>query len=228
MPYAGGDSVEIGYSGLGATLGLDVLLRAVKSEYFVSSIELKCVRANDAMTRRFSWVASRPPALFFASQHSGQVEVPAGFLLEPRAPRHFYAIFSEPDSRNEVEAEVAIVRPLWRKKLGENAEALAQLRRTGAPGVNAAIEEGYREFSAGQEWLKAWEGIQRAFFWKEGKYEAELVVRTDGPKREFTKALRFSIARSESDLLYSNAVVIMRQGVGFSDWALSFVRSKYS
>src|SRR5207253_5016876 len=56
-------NVEVGFSALGATVGLQGTLRAADRDFFVSSMTLEVLREADGSRHTLEWGAFRPPAV---------------------------------------------------------------------------------------------------------------------------------------------------------------------
>src|SRR5438067_1136828 len=55
-------TVEVGFSGWGATVGVHGTLRSVDRDFFVSSMTLTVIRESDHSQHKLEWGAFRPPA----------------------------------------------------------------------------------------------------------------------------------------------------------------------
>lgn len=169
--YLVGETVEVGYSGSGATVAIEVTLRALSRDFFVSDAEVEVVRKKDGARHLMHWGAFRPPGLLFPVPQQITLESPAGFLLEPRNPRRLNVLFNDRAVRDEVLAVVEPLRPAWWQLL---SEASGDVDREGVELAGRLFES----FSKLEEPIKAWQQLQRICYWETGDYK--LILPQDG------------------------------------------------
>jgi len=223
--YPVGEVCEVGFGGAGATIGLELVLRSLARDFFLSEIQLVCRRVEDGMVRTFTWGVFRPPLAPFLPQQPTGVETPAGFYLEPKAPRRLGVVFFDRASRSDVLNAIEPLRRKWFEEFTSIQQQFVGVAGGEGEGPKKAIEQALRAFLATDEALTAFGHVQRAFFWRPGGYELAVVAIGEEPRREFRRTLRFLLEQSESDALYRNPTVILRQSAGFSDIPLYFARA---
>ncbi|GMU65397.1 MAG: hypothetical protein AMXMBFR36_16710 [Acidobacteriota bacterium] len=222
-----GDSVELGFGGAGATVGIDLVVRSTARDFFVSEIRLTCRRLEDGMSRSFVWGVFRPTLAPFVAQQPVNLETPAGFYLEPRSPRRLGIVFYDRLSRGEV---AGVIEPLRRKWF----DATSSLLEGAAPAADdpdafqKLREASFTTFSNSGDSLQAYGELQRAFYWKPGEYELIVEAVSEDPRMIFEHSVRFQLSKQDSDSMYHNATVILRQNAGFGDWTLYFARPALS
>ena len=224
--YPVGERVEIGFSGAGATTGFELILRARSRDFFVRDAEVEIVRLRDAAHHSLSWGAFRPPALIFGSSQQSPPEVPAGFLLEPKAPRRLNIAFQDRDLRDDIMSVLASLRERWWEALRE-AGLYPPPADTGENvDYRSTINEFYDPFSKEDNFVAAWTSLQRCCYWQPGDYRAVFKFVSTEPEQAFEFECRFSLSQAESDRLHANAIPMLRQIVGLTDMPLFFAYPK--
>jgi hypothetical protein len=223
--YPVGERVEIGFSIAGATTGLEVILRARSRDFFIRDAKVEVVRLKDGARHTLSWGALRSPAMIFGNQQP--TEIPAGFLLEPKAPRRLNIAFQDRELRDEIVDILSALREKWWEALREAGLFPPPDATSENADYRAAINDFYDEFSKEAGFVASWESLQRLCYWQPGDYHAVVKFNSTEPEQTFNFSCRFSLSKAESDRLHANAIPMLRQNVGFTDASLFFAYSKF-
>jgi hypothetical protein len=204
--------IEIGYSGLGPTIGLHGTLRAVHRDVFVRAMELQVIRQRDRSQHVFEWAAFRGTELL----DEVTAELPSGFLVATAQPNRYSIAFSDISTRQAVQQRLSPVQEHWQGALLENL-----------PTSDEERYEVYADFSQTTEHVNAYTEINRLCYWEAGDYVLKMEVLATRPDRSYQRAWNFSISEQDAQLLHLNSLMIVRGACGFSDVPWNFAYAEY-
>lgn len=223
--YPVSERMEIGFSGAGATVGLELNIRARSRDFFVRDANMAIVRLKDNARYSLSWGALRPPVLI-GSVQSATFEVPAGFVLEPKVPRRLNIAFQDLVVRDEIMDTLISLREKWWETLRKEGLFPPPVATEESSNFRATIDGLYDQFSQEEPFITAWTTLQRKCYWQPGEYLATVKFSTTEPEQVFEFRRTFSLSREESDRLHANAIPMLRQNVGLTDVPLFFAHPK--
>ena len=222
--YPVGETIELGYSSAGATVGVEVVTPARRVEIFVREARVEVTRIKDGAHHILDWGAFRPPGIVFGTPANLTLEIPAGFLLETKTPRRLNVAFNDRGVRDEIDDVIGPLRQDWFDQL-RKLEIPPDSQNPGRP---VAFEQLYDVMSKSPRWVEAWTALQRRCYWSPGRYKLRIVFLTAEPEKTIDRTLGFEISQKDSELLYGNATTMLRQNVGQQDWSLYFARVKFA
>jgi hypothetical protein len=225
--YPVGERIEIGLSHAGATIGIEIVLRARSRDFFVRDGTVEVIRQRDGSRHFFSWAAFRPPNLVFGVPQQITLEVPVGFLLEPKSPRRLNIAFQDRVLQEEIESALSPLRERWSSKLREAGIFPPPTAAGNDAEQKITIDELYDDFSKEADFIQAWTALQRSCYWQPGSYLATILFNATEPEQVFKFTCGFDLSQTDSDRLHANAIPILRQNVGLRDANLSFANPKF-
>jgi hypothetical protein len=206
--------IEIGYSGLGATVALFGTLRAIHEDQFVKSIELIITRKKDNYSRKFEWGIFRAQTYTVGAETKTSFELPAGYMLLTSQPQRYNIQFYDEDLQREFRPILQPIAPGWTTFLREHIGPLQDIGIDIAkllPTVGTEIEDIYREFNKEPFVVEAFTAIDRLDYWRAGTYALEMVVKTARPDEEFRRKWNFELSAQDEKQLRLNCVVTFRE-----------------
>jgi len=203
--------IELGFSALGPTIGLHGTLRAVHRDIFVADISLNIVRLRDGAQHTFGWAAFRGGQL-----GEELYTLPASFLVSASQPHRYNIVWSDNETRQEMDEALAPVKEAWQKKVFENW----------APEIED-YSGPYEELAETPVHVQAFTDVGRRCYWDAGSYRLDLAVASARPDRSFRRRWKFELTEQDAELLLRNSIVILRQTCGFSDLTLNFANAAY-
>lgn len=207
-------NVEIGFSALGATVGLQGTLRAVDREFFVSSMALEVVREADQSRHTLEWGAFRPPAVL-VGETKDPIEMPAGFMLQPLAPRRYNIVFVDMATQAAVRQLTDPLQAAWFTALTANDLA---------PDGRQQYYEA--EFNRTALHVNTFADLDPIIYWHPGDYRIQLRIHTTRPDRNFSETRRFTLTGADIAGLRGNRIPMLLQVVGLPS-RLHFAYSTY-
>lgn len=209
--------LEVGFSYFGPTLGLQGTLRAVDRDFFVSRMLLVLVRDADNARHEFEWGAFRPPQLLLG-EPKDPVETPAGFMLQPLAPRRYNILFIDTQTRSSV------------------LQLAERLSRGWAESVHTAavphdsIRQHYEQvFSRQPLHIDTFSALERLIYWEPGSYTVRLTIQCTRPNRTFTDVFKFSLTPEDVASLRLNKLTVLAAAVDQvpTGWRWNFASPRY-
>ncbi len=226
--------VQFGYSGLGATIGLNGTFRALHADQFVRNVELTVERMKDHSRHSFSWGLFHSHEFTAPAGKEMAVNLPAGFIVTRVQPHQFGIVFLDTTLQDEVGPYVERLRSAWTKAfadaMGPALLALAQALKIGlgtGPVGNTANDV-YSDLSKGDIYRDAMTKLERSFYWEPGQYTIEMRVHVVEPDRIFTKKWTVEISQPDSESIRSNCTKILQEVCNQPIGPYSFARAKYS
>ena len=187
-------NIEIGFSTLGATIGLQGTLRSLDREFFVSSMTLDIVRESDNSQHTLEWAAFRPP-LVLVGEPKDPVEMPAGFLLQPTAPRRYHIMFNDSAAQAAAKQVTDPLQAAW----------FAALSSKGIP--SDKHQEYYdTEFRLTPLHVTTFSDLDPIMYWQAGSYRLRLRIHTTRPDRDFQENWKFSLTPTDVSGLRGNRI----------------------
>ena len=205
--------IEVGYSTLGPTLGLHGTLRAVNRDQFVQGVGLVVTRERDGARHEFPW------DVFRGGQKGSEgfaVELPAGFMVSTVLPYRYNILFSDTETRRDIENLLAPVRETWVAKLAA------------APPVDDDARLGlFTEYQAEPTHFTTHAELVHALYWNPGWYTLEMSVQTSRPAVPHSRNWRFELSDENVSLLKLNAISSLAFACGFNDANFNFAYPPY-
>lgn len=213
--------IEIGYSGLGATIGLIGTLRSRDRDLFIQSISLDVVRQKDGAKYQFNWVAFRTAKTIVGQTGEIAIDVPASFMISQAEPFRYNIVFSDTKFFQEIRPTLEPLRQSWLaylEKAGQSDE-LEEYLNSSSPALKRkllkTLEHTYEEFSQLPEQVKSLAALEKAFYWDPGTYRLSFHVRTAQPNRHYSKTWSFTLEEADViKLRTNNAMTIMKETCG--------------
>lgn len=213
-------TIEVGYSGFGATIGLHGTLRAQDRDFFIRNIDLEIVRESDQSRHRLDWGLFRSHRAVLGRPEEMTLELPAGFLLMTSQPHRYNIQFFDTTLQAEIRGILEPVNGSWLDTVQPEIAA-GQLD----PEDRSAWRNTYDAFSAQQTHVSAYTAVDRLSYWTPGKYNLALTVRAARPDRVFKRAWSFTLSESEVRTLRLNVVKMLQDTCGqfYGQYNFSYV-----
>lgn len=212
--------LEIGYSGLGATVGMHGTLRARDREMFVRSMSLLIVKQKDESKHKFEWAFFRSNKTTIGYQigqnEEVSVDLPAGFMVTPSQPFRYNILFSDIALFEEVRPALENVRDKWGAHLRDlsTSKLISDLSNTSDKErrLLEVVRSSYdNEFANKNEHLKAYTTMDRLCYWEAGKYQLTMSVFTARPNRQFKKTWSFNLSEEDAQNLRVNVIKVLQE-----------------
>jgi hypothetical protein len=197
-------NLEIGYSELGPTIGLNGTLRALRNDMFVRRIKLVLNDNRDSSRHEFEWDVFRNRKITQGREKELTMEGATGFLLATHTPRRIDVQFHDIDLLNEMRQVFFEVHQAW-------ADIITGLGEEERTKTEEEVKEGkdpykplFEEFTGSDVYKRAAKNLERMCYWKPGDYSLDIVVQTARPNKQFEKQSAFSLMESEVDAIHLN------------------------
>ncbi|HEX8070586.1 MAG TPA: hypothetical protein VF546_11585 [Pyrinomonadaceae bacterium] len=217
--------IELGYSALGATVGLVGTLRARDKDLFIQSMNLTVTRRADKFLRRFEWLIFRTAKAMIGQSSKGGLEqggeisadIPSSFMISTLEPYRFNILFSDTLLfYQELRPVLEGVSQAWMRYAREAPE-LSKLEGAAGPAVERKLRPVYERFAAGGDYTAALSAADKLFYWQPGTYELTLHVNTAQPNRHYSKTWLFDLKEPEvQGLRQQNVPIILKEVCGVS------------
>ena len=213
------EQIEVGYSGLGPTIGLYGTIRSVHKDVFVSSITLTLIRLKDNATIGLEWLAFRPRSMRIYGNEDVDLEMVSGFMLRTSDPKQFNIIFTDEDFLEEHKAKMDQLRAdWWRFKQERIADIFEsgdskEIQKIDHQALNESLFEEY--YSAGRN-LNFYTALNQNFFWQPGDYHVEVNVKVADPNKSESWNFEFALSPDDSESLRQNAIPSIREALGLA------------
>lgn len=204
-------NIDVGYSTVGSTIGLQGTLRALHHDQFIRSIKLTVTRNSDGARHHFEWAGFRTLSTVIPGSTSGNtpVEWPAGFMLTTAEPRRFNIVFADRDLERQMRTILDPLQQEWQSAL------LGAWGGTIPPQLDAAqfragSEAAYATFASKQQYLDAYTELDRICYWTAGRFALEMLVETARPSRSFSNCWEFELGSDDTNRLRLNRINILQ------------------
>lgn len=207
------DTIEVGFSGLGPTIGLYGTLRAIQRDQFIRSINLAVVRQRDSSTHQFEWGLFRSGKASVSSPDDISFELPSGFMLMTKAPHRYNILFTEKQVRDDIQTHAQDVKKAWSDRVHEMiGKQLIEMREESAPlaaEINKVLGTLFENFSKDKTFSEAFIAIDHLFYWEPGTYTLNMNVTTARPYRSYSRSWPFELSKQDSERIRSNVIMIL-------------------
>jgi hypothetical protein len=209
--------IEIGYGGLGSSVGLLGTLRAIDRDLFVESMTLRVTRVRDQSQHDFEWAAFRPFSMAPMLELSS-LEMPVGFMLLTSTPQRYNVFFRDNATQEAQRDAAAPLQAEWKERVdkafldalvaaphGTSQEDLAEMMRQSEQQLFVAIlnDSIYQQAAV---------DLDRICYWDAGTYRLALEVKT--PDQTFSKYWTFSLTDADERGLRANVPVALAIALG--------------
>ncbi|MEX0800217.1 MAG: hypothetical protein WD379_03250 [Dehalococcoidia bacterium] len=207
-------NIEVGFSGYGATIGLNGTLRAVHQDQFVSNIRLSLVKLKDSSRHLLDWGVFRSQKVSTAGSQEQSIELPAGFMLTTPQPQRFSIQFFDIALQDDMKPQIEAVLGGWQAAVAD--ADIAGLLELGldATAITQRVDEVYRQFSENSVHVSAYTALDRLCYWEAGQYSLEMQVSTARPDARFTRKWQFELTDQDANNVRSNSLKIVQDACG--------------
>lgn len=202
-------TIEIGYSGFGATIGLQGTLRARDRDLFICLIHLELVRERDQYRREFEWGLFRSFRVIVGRPQELALALPAGFMLITSQPFRYNIQFHDLDLQGDIRPLLEQLQQAW-------------VQATAAPGGMV-----YDQFAMTPQHVGAYTEVNRRCYWEVGTYRLTLSVETARPDRHFEQTWSFELSQQDVNRLRLNPIVVLWEVCGQPVSQYYFVTARY-
>jgi hypothetical protein len=219
--------VEIGYGGLGPTIGINGTLRAVNKDIFVSSMSLELTRLKDGLFHVFEWAAFRSTKVNPIDPRQITLELASGFIVPVNQPHRYQVVFRDRQVMSEIEPTLIEVRLAWQQFLLQKDNEIRQALSSGVPHTVVLNDLCLNNFQKFPEHVNAWDLLQRKNYWEPGSYRIRMFVNTSGPDNTFSKEWLFELDKRSTDSLLLNSIATLQElCLGQSNYQFAYPQYK--
>jgi hypothetical protein len=197
--------MEIGYAGLGPTVGLTGTLRAVHKDHFVESIQLSVTKQKDDSHHEFDWILFR--AGKFAIGVGGGSEVTAelisSFMLTTAQPYRYNVLFQDAATQGEMRRHIEHIQAEWTK-----ARTAAGPETAADAVFDALVKQG--------TFTESYTALDRLMYWEAGKYTLVILVNTARPEQAIIDEWQFELTEDDIKTLRLNPFLVVRETCGLA------------
>jgi hypothetical protein len=161
------ESIEVGYSGLGATIALTGTLRARDRDAFIHSANLDIVDLKNMSKRSLQWGFFRTPktVIGIALDRSAEVALDRAFsfMVSTASPYRYNIACLNPAFFQEVHPVLQTFIQSWRQQISSTPLPDAVLDPSLQPKLMRAIQEAYQRFSTTPEYNDAFRAVDQLY-----------------------------------------------------------------
>ena len=214
-------SIEIGFSSLGPTIGLNGTMTVKSNDTFVSAIKVKVVREKDGSTHDFEWALFRSNRVKYSQPSELEVELASGFMLMQKQAHRYNILFAEQVFIQEMNNALTPMVTAWNTQ-APRPQDLQQA--TAGTTIEQLRESTYKEFLKNPVSLLAYNAVDRMRYWDAGVYRLTLSVETVHPDMTFETAWKFELSATDAERLSYNSPNIVDRACGIGDdiWLFAF------
>jgi hypothetical protein len=223
-------TIEVGYSDLGPTIGLQGTLHGRDKELFVQAISLEIIREADNARHGFEWAAFRNVRMVSSRPNEIELAIPAGFLLLPSQPFRYNIVSTDGAfAQQHVQPALERLRAAW--------VAAVQLAHGNAPWstnpqdaqkeMQHAGQAAYPAFENQDAHVTAFAELAQQCYWNPGWYKLTMRIETVHPITTFTRQWRFQLTETQSKALRTNAIKVVKKKCDQSTWDYDFAYLPY-
>lgn len=207
-PYVTG-FIELGFAEYGPTLAIDGTLRALHKDVFVRAVEVALTKHRDQSKHTFEWLAFRSHRASVAgtSEVAGFVEAASGFMVTPNTPRRVCIVFSDTDTRQLIQEQLASATGrFWELRRSEQFQLLDQRFLLDDAQVLQLLKGLQEQYQNDATRVDAYTAIDRICYWEAGKYEVEVRVHSARPDQTFTEKWTIEVTEEQAKQLRFNVI----------------------
>lgn len=233
-------SLEIGFSGVGATIGVIGTLRSRDRDMFIERAYLTLIPPTDSKPRRFDWtvfrttktVLGQTAAAFGQVGQTGEVAVdlPASFMISAVQPYRFNILFSDILLVDQLRPILTKYSQSWVSYLdGQGLIERMNALGTDQQKLMKTLSKAFETFTTTTEYVAALTEVEKLFYWTPGNYQLTLNVVTARPNRRYRKTWSFNLLEDAIESLRLNPPAILSEiaGVPLMAGHYQFVYPRY-
>jgi hypothetical protein len=224
-------TIEIGYSGFGATIGLHGTFRARYRDCFIRSVRLDLVKERDRSQHRFEWALFRSYRFVSGRQQEVAFELPAGFMLLTSQPYRYNILFTDTLLQNDIRSTLDPFREAWNQFTLDSLPPGLRQPQTDPASIQQAVGEVqrrvYPQFAQDPRHVDAFTRIDRHLYWEAGRYRLTMHVETAHPDRRFTQSWSFELTDQHVRTLRFNSIKIIQEACGQFIGQYNFIYPPY-
>ncbi|NHR07992.1 hypothetical protein HA052_22645 [Chromobacterium haemolyticum] len=195
-------SIEIGFSGLGHTVSITGVLRTLKKDVFISSINMETVKIENDAKLKFQWIAQRSNKLFHTNPRE-ELFAADSFTLTSGSTRHYNNTFASKGFKRKFQDHTINTQEEWRNFI---------LQKNNPQGDSNFYENELLEFiKVSQHFNNYHTALNNDFYWTPGKYKIKLEINTEETKTPFAFIWDIEITEDSSRKLRNNTINILRE-----------------
>lgn len=191
-------SIEVGFSELGPTVGLQGTIKAENKDVFITYMELRVTKLKNKEEHKFIWAAFRPLTISFGRPLES-FEIPASLIIKEKQPYKFSIVFSDVDTQNEI---LPFVENCRNELFKFQQEVTVDPTKTQEQ-RNIEIFGKYKKSAIV---TKAYSDTRDKIYWEKGTYKLDIIIHTE--KRNFIYYYKFDMTDRDYELIKLNALTI--------------------
>lgn len=218
-------SLEIGFSGAGATIAVIGTLRSRDRDMFIERAYLTLLMPTDSEPRRLDWavfrttktVIGQTAAVFGQLGQTGEVSVdlPASFMISAVQPYRFNILFSDILLADQLRSILMKYSQSWLSYLDrQGVTARMNALGTDQQKLLTALMKAFDAFMTTTEYVAALTEVEKLFYWTPGTYRLTFNVETARPNRRYRETWSFNLLEDAIESLRLNPPAILSEAAG--------------
>jgi hypothetical protein len=210
-------ALEVGYSGVGAAIGVGGTLRSRDHDMFIERAFLTLL-APGGEARKLEWALFRTAKTIVGQSSTSVGQVGQSGEISVEAPASFMILAVQPYRFNILFADALLLqqmRPVFQKY---RQSLHAFIDRFDEP-VAAAIADKpveilraiFDKFTQTTEYREALADVEKLFYWTPGRYGLTFNIKTDRPSRSYSETWSFTLREEDVDNLRLNFPAILHE-----------------
>lgn len=195
---------EAGFYSSGPTLSLDMTFLAKKNSVYVKRIQITVKNANNNMTCRFSEFARRSRTYDTGNPQNITLELAAGFHVKNNESISLTTIFSDRDTGNTINRQLALLSSTFQNNLLE-----LQTQGVNIYDTNESSKLCIQKWFSSKEREKALDEIKTSFYWNPGKYNVTVEIYYRESRKPVIQKFGFELSEENKEELLQNIKVMV-------------------
>ncbi len=211
--------IEIGFSTIGPSIGLNGTLRSSYRDMFVQGIQLELEKQKDHSKHIFEWGIFRSEKIAISGEQQGTLELPSGFMLLTSSPRRFNIQFLDMQVQSEMRQVINKVSKEWWAKIRtelkpDELSLLWSQHASSSSELEDRLHDLYETFVQDHLHVSSYTTLDRKCYWEAGKYTLTFIVRTSKPDKSFERTWSFTLTEQDVQSIRLNIIKLLQDTCG--------------
>jgi len=203
------NKMELGYTGYGHTLTLNLSLVVENEDVFIDSMLLVITNLQTNQNSRFNWFAIKDPTKSGSDNNQAIIEEPCGFLLKKDTSKTLTISFGDQNTASILDSRILPILEELKARIKPEAEIIREKGKSVEGIFQKQLFTGFydtkvKELKESEELKKSSGIFAELFYWNPGKYHADIILSSFKPKTENKYSFNFEISKPDSTKLYKN------------------------
>lgn len=192
------NTIEIGFSQYGPTLGISGVLIALSHIILVEKISINLMHKTEGTQHIFDWFAFRPHQFTEISYSQFDLRTPSKFTVISTQPYKYNIIFSDYHQYTAMNPTLKKIRTSWEKRVEKSTPVSLE-----------DYKNLFGNFTAGNWFSDFIRELQEMSYWEEGEYFVTTIISTESPKTYLELKKSFSLGLDDVENLKQNSFAII-------------------